>query len=171
MKLSLQAIKVLLSMSEETYCYSGNLYLDNKKVAEVGNHGHGGADNVRWLDPSAEAKINAYLQTLPLVPLGTGNEVPMDLELWCAERITEHLNAQDLKRLVAKAKKSIFGVTSETKPEGYITWPLPYTVESLGKVETHLRKKGLRFYLISPDFIAANPADWLEKAHKAVKEG
>jgi hypothetical protein len=44
MNLQLKAIQYSEFASQETNCYAANLYLDGKKVASVGNAGHGGGD-------------------------------------------------------------------------------------------------------------------------------
>lgn len=38
-------------MSEETNCFSADVYLDNKKVGLVKNAGHGGCNFYYWIDP------------------------------------------------------------------------------------------------------------------------
>jgi hypothetical protein len=44
MKIELRKISFNERMSEETNCYAADLYVDGKKVGEVGNDGHGGCD-------------------------------------------------------------------------------------------------------------------------------
>jgi len=43
MNIALKSITTNLSMSDETICFSANLYIDNKKIGTVMNRGHGGA--------------------------------------------------------------------------------------------------------------------------------
>ena len=45
MELKLKNIKVLLSASDETYCYEAVVYKDSKKIGLVTNQGSGGCDN------------------------------------------------------------------------------------------------------------------------------
>ena len=104
MKLELKSIHVFHQRSEETYCYSANLHLNGKKVAHVGNGGHGGCDDVQWLDRNAEAEITAHFAGMSEVStdLSLGDEpftLQPDLELWCSEQITLHNHMQDLKRI------------------------------------------------------------------------
>ena len=42
--LEMKGIKYLEANSEETYCFNANVYLNGKKVIEVSNDGHGGAN-------------------------------------------------------------------------------------------------------------------------------
>lgn len=46
MKLDLKAIKFYEGMSEETNCFQGKLYINNKHVADVKNNGQGGNTDV-----------------------------------------------------------------------------------------------------------------------------
>lgn len=50
MKLDLKAIKFYESMSEETNCFQGKLYINNKYVADVKNNGQGGNTDVHPID-------------------------------------------------------------------------------------------------------------------------
>ena len=50
MKLDLKAIKFYESMSEETNCFQGKLYINNKYVADVKNNGQGGNTDVYPID-------------------------------------------------------------------------------------------------------------------------
>jgi len=50
MKLDLKAIKFYESMSEETNCFQGKLYINNKYVADVKNTGQGGNTDVYPID-------------------------------------------------------------------------------------------------------------------------
>ena len=43
-KVELKAIKFHEDMSEETNCFSANIYLNGKKVGSVKNQGHGGCN-------------------------------------------------------------------------------------------------------------------------------
>ena len=42
MKIEVKAVKVHHDMSEETLCFSGNLYVDGKKICQISNRGNGG---------------------------------------------------------------------------------------------------------------------------------
>ena len=39
MKIEVKAVKVHHDMSEETLCFSGNLYVDGKKICQISNRG------------------------------------------------------------------------------------------------------------------------------------
>lgn len=101
MKLQLKAIKHSDDMSEETFCYSANLYCDGKMVAHVGNSGKGGADMVHPSNGHTQAKIQEienYIKTLEEVDVpGFDETIPMNLEIWCGDQIMIHLARKDLK--------------------------------------------------------------------------
>lgn len=114
--LSLKNIKHLASMSEETHCYSADLYLNGKKVAAVSNHGHGGCDNQHWFDRAAEAVITAHFKAMPERDTGMeldGKPFMMqdDLETWCAEQVNEFLVMRDYKRTLSRKVVTTNGIT------------------------------------------------------------
>lgn len=46
LKIALKNVKVMESLSEETVCFSADVYEGGKLIAHVSNHGHGGSNNV-----------------------------------------------------------------------------------------------------------------------------
>ena len=50
MKLQLKKVKVYDELSEETICFTAELYADGKKVATVKNDGRGGCTDVYFTD-------------------------------------------------------------------------------------------------------------------------
>lgn len=65
MELSLRKVKYYAELSEETPCYTAELYMDGKKVATVKNDGRGGSTDVYytegWQSESAQ-KLEEYAQ-------------------------------------------------------------------------------------------------------------
>lgn len=107
MKLELKALDVHTRMSEETWNYSASLYLDGKHVADVGNHGTGGPDNF-YPKPGQPRdlldRINAHLAaTNPPAFEIEGKPYPVDLEIWCGERINERVALLDMRRNLRRA--------------------------------------------------------------------
>lgn len=60
----LKNIKYFQAMSEETHCYTASLYLNNCKVGEVKNAGHGGCDDVYYENEGARAAVENALAKL-----------------------------------------------------------------------------------------------------------
>lgn len=67
MKFELKSIQTNLSFSEETICFRAILYVDGVKAAHCENDGHGGSTFINYLDKTIEAKVSAYVATLPPV--------------------------------------------------------------------------------------------------------
>lgn len=153
--LELKNIKVSEFASQETYCYQASLYLNGRRIATVSNDGHGGCDYQHFVDHSSEKLVTEHFQAMQ-------NET---LEFWCCDQIQNHLILKDAKRMAAKARKKIFFVGPETSPGSYGFFNLPYTVENLEKLKGHLAAKRRVAFIIEPEFIIANPIDWLEIAH------
>lgn len=70
MNLSLKKVKYYAELSEETPCYTAELYMDGKKVATIKNDGRGGSTDVHytegWQSKSAQ-KLEEYAQNNPVV--------------------------------------------------------------------------------------------------------
>jgi hypothetical protein len=63
-KVELKAIKFHEDMSEETNCYSANIYINGKKAGDIRNQGHGG-ESMLYIDPEYRASFNAWIQSQP----------------------------------------------------------------------------------------------------------
>ena len=106
MKLELKNIKRHAGLSQETHAYTATVYWENRKLCEVENAGHGGGDMQHPIAPFTYDDIR-YVNAL------CENELPMwgsrfdpdegdthrtDLEMWCSDKVNQHLLAKDLKR-------------------------------------------------------------------------
>lgn len=63
MKLELRKYKYHEKLSEETPCFSADVYADGKKFAEVSNDGHGGANRWFYTDRDLAKKVEAWAAT------------------------------------------------------------------------------------------------------------
>ena len=113
MNLELKSVKYTAWMSEETLCFTANLYVDGKVFAEVSSQGHGGSTDFR---PHSKFKLNttegampfyrqlkeveAHCEAMPnLEPCELFAEgLPMCLELWCNMEVEAFLARRDMKR-------------------------------------------------------------------------
>lgn len=100
--LTLKKIQYLAGMSQETHCYSADLYLDGKRVGQVGNAGHGGCDEEHFINEQAEKAVRAYIDTLPEVDSQFGGTLKMDLEWICSDLVNDYLAKKELKKLLSK---------------------------------------------------------------------
>lgn len=101
--IELKKITINIGMSEETNCYSADLYVDGLKAGTVGNHGHGGCDMVRLVAGFDERELNDQIKaTYPKRPYNFGpghvGEFETDLESLCGEIVGKHIYTKDLKR-------------------------------------------------------------------------
>jgi len=110
MNLELKSVKYTEWMSEETLCFTANLWVDGKVFAEVSSQGHGGSTDFR---PHSKFKtegatyfyrrlkeVEAHCEAMPnLDPCELFDEgLPMCLELWCNMEVEAFLARRDLKR-------------------------------------------------------------------------
>ena len=96
MKIELKAIQYAAFSSEETSCYSANLYIDGRKIGTVDNDGRGGCDRFHG-DYTAFAAADAWCKAN--LPRWHHEETSFetDLEMRCAQLLEDWLAARDLK--------------------------------------------------------------------------
>lgn len=100
MKIELKAIQYSAFASQETNCYSANLYVDGKKIGTVSNQGHGGCD-LFYGDQEAYQEADKWCrENLPKWSLGGGSSeaYETDLEQHCGDLLATWLDSRDLKR-------------------------------------------------------------------------
>jgi hypothetical protein len=100
-RVTLKSIKVLESRSEETHCYTANVYFDGKKIAEVGNGGHGACDDYYPTNKAGADKMQEYIKTLPDHVYDFGN-VPASLDYICSEAINDWYAKKDFAKICRK---------------------------------------------------------------------
>jgi len=134
MELSMKSIKHSDWASQETYCYSANLYLDGKPFAMVSNDGVGGCDTV-YPHPKSQytsgkdwqnklKEIEDYFKSLPNTDLGKYDWCPegfgQTLETWCCDQVSDFLHKKDMQRVMRtkhlfKTSDGLFEVRHEVK--------------------------------------------------------
>lgn len=102
MKLELRSIQHNEYMSEETYCFSAKLFVDDVHAFDVSNRGHGGPDNVCATGKSSvtEACLNQYLAKNP--PSTWKYPFNYDLEMLVADLVTDGIARNKLKGLMKR---------------------------------------------------------------------
>lgn len=93
MNITLRNVKINKRLSEETTCFSANLYVDGKFAASVANRGQGGPDECRFVSHAVERAFHAYCAGLPPVEL-EGVSLPMDAELLVGRLLQVHENTK-----------------------------------------------------------------------------
>lgn len=93
------------SLSEETNAYTAQVWVDGKHFCDVSNHGQGGCDEQHPAKGKTWEDIKALNDTIKATypkHVFDGHELDNDLEMVCADLLTEHLIARDLKRDLSK---------------------------------------------------------------------
>ena len=104
MTIELRHVETNARLSEETPCYSADLFWNGTKVANVANHGHGGPDMVRVIDKAGFDEAVAFVKALPKVPTGYEGipDLDMDLELWCHMEVGKVEDRKEILKMLRK---------------------------------------------------------------------
>ena len=141
MKIEVKAVKVHHDMSEETLCFSANLYVDGKKLCEISNRGCGGSHEY-FMPVSVSKKLNDWCKAnLPKWSMFDGKEMDTDLELHISHLISEYDQKKYLKSLI---KRKIVVVDDRCKQSGEsFQWKLnkfPSIHETYGQIKRAMPK-------------------------------
>lgn len=104
-RISLSAIKINKTFSQETNCFRANLHLDGVKVGTVENDGHGGNDHV-WVDPASGVTLDALIEAADADNTARGEESTLGddlgrrfaLEIAVSNLLDRHEEEKFLKR-------------------------------------------------------------------------
>jgi hypothetical protein len=122
MEIKLKNIKINDSFSEETTCFTADIYADGKKVGTAKNDGHGGDtwcrplysedDNVNHAQRKLFELVEIYCKTLPdrTVQLHEDREpftYSMNLETVVDDLLAEHLDEKFKKKMVKDMEKGV----------------------------------------------------------------
>jgi hypothetical protein len=106
MKIELKKLKVHRDMSQETECFSADIYIDGKYAAHVQNDGGGGCNMYHFEDRKLEQAFNAFCESLPPLPpdpqypsLGS---LEMDADLYIGGLIQQEETRKQLTRWCKK---------------------------------------------------------------------
>lgn len=107
MQVELKNIEIFESGSQETTCFTADLWIDGKKAATVENSGNGGANLCRFYDQQLHRQFEEYCRSLP-----SDYEWPMDEDFFITLLVAKHQEEQALKK--ACRKKILFRLKSKT---------------------------------------------------------
>lgn len=108
-KIELKSISVSIANSQETHCFSANIYVNSKRVGTVRNAGHGGCDTVHITDKTiTEKMLDDFCATVEDLyvsetkkseykKLGL-DDVKFDFESLCCHLVNRYLAKNDLRR-------------------------------------------------------------------------
>jgi hypothetical protein len=98
MLIELHKLKIIKALSEETPCYTAEIWIDGARAFHASNRGHGAADDYRQLGAVTEAEVNNWLRAnRPLRRFG-GTTFEPDLEHEVARLMDEAEQSALLRR-------------------------------------------------------------------------
>lgn len=112
MKIELKNVKFMESMSEETNCFSADIFVNGKKVGYAKNTGQGGPTDYRhYLDEKNSnkevlEKAEKYCQTLPPINYGSFT-LDSNLENVIDNLFEDWLKEQEVKKMEKRFKTGI----------------------------------------------------------------
>lgn len=128
MEITLKNIYVSERLSRETAAFQASLYINGYRVGVITNDGQGGATMYRPLDDKGVLLIReaeAWCRQLPSMVCadtivdGKAMKIPMELELYLDNMVTDWLRQKDADRFRKKAEKEmltaiLFGIPGKT---------------------------------------------------------
>lgn len=121
MKIEVKNIKFYEKLSEETNCFTADVFINGTKVAYAKNDGQGGSTFYQSYDPKYRPLLEeaeAYAKTLPektTTLLGSKFTYKQDLESLIDDACTEKILEQSKKKFEAKKLKDMqYGILVNT---------------------------------------------------------
>jgi hypothetical protein len=105
--IALKGVKIASNMSEETIAFTGALYIEGRKAADLKNDGQGGATFMWFEDKELEREFEAFCASLPphIAEFGgRREELSMNAEFWISLEVSRIDEERAWKR---KCKKNI----------------------------------------------------------------
>lgn len=123
MKVELRNVKVHKDMSEETTCFSAQLWIDGAHAGAVKNDGQGGSNHYWFNNPALDKAFTEFAKTQPMDPEFAALGVPMDSDIYVENLLNEHLERQKVARWCRT--KTVFRLPG-AKPGEYRTLSVPW---------------------------------------------
>lgn len=104
MKIEIKNLKHSAFASQETHCFAASLYVDGKKIGEVGNDGHGGADYFHGDQAAYRVADKWCRENLPKwgseFSPEKGDTMETDIEIVVGNLVNDALVLKEMKRLM-----------------------------------------------------------------------
>jgi len=121
MKITLKNIRYNERLSEETHCFSADLYIEGVKAGEASNYGHGGPTDYQARDKAGKKLIEQaeeYCKGLPpnkFTVEGKEYSLPVTLESLIDSLVDDYLHQKNLQKFRNKVDKDseqgiVFGI-------------------------------------------------------------
>lgn len=137
MNIELKSVKLNLTLSEDTYCFSADLYVDGVKTAYCSNRGHGGNTNIVACDNKKELliKTESYFKNQQKIKSDFSdytfdNSLERMVDIMIDDFVQEKENAKFKKKLIRDMSKGICYGTE--KEYGCVSWK-KITIEQMLK--------------------------------------
>ena len=144
---TLKNVSVNQRMSEETTCFSADVYRDGAKVLAVSNRGYGGGHNYYDYVAGALAEADAYARTRPAT-VYRGVTIAPNLDSMIDDLLNEHLLEKDakkyLKKFCFKDEGNLYTMNAApdcAKTAAYVaaTYPNAIIMRDAASIIAHLR--------------------------------
>lgn len=111
MEIKVKNFKILVSNSEETWCYSADIWVDGKPALCIRNSGRGAPDEIyahpKWVGKADNVyeevlwPLNSALHEIDPKKFDNSPHVS-NFEIWMGNYIEDHLKRKELRRLLNK---------------------------------------------------------------------
>ena len=110
MKIELRKLRVDKRLSEETMCYSAEIWIDDARAFVAGNRGHGGPDDFHQVGTTSLADVEAWLATTRPPRVAYGLTMKHDLEMEVSDLMIE---AEQIATLRRRMKTNVVTIEGE----------------------------------------------------------
>lgn len=124
MKIELKSVKVYEKLSEETTCFTANIYLDGKKIGEAENRGIGGNTMYVIQDRHLLEKFETYANSLPpmtFIVEGEPFSYKMNGEHLIDNLVWDFIKKRDEKNMQAKIARYEKKCKTDFAAQGFVT--------------------------------------------------
>ena len=111
MHIELRKLRVVAALSEETACYTAEIWIDGVRSFAASNRGHGGADDYHRLGSVTEAEVNAWLRANRTARVYRGVTLEPSLEHEVAHLMDV---AEQTKAMRRKLRTSVMTIERDT---------------------------------------------------------
>lgn len=131
--ITIKSVKIIKSLSEETFCYTATIYVNGKPFCKGSNHGHGGPDFYTPIKKNngSLAALNNDLEKLDsdlaLTPVKDYPDLSNNLELVVGELLNIHQLIAEAKNILKRisyfetvdGKTNLMQFSSKIKPSNF----------------------------------------------------
>jgi len=122
MKVELKKFKFHPDMTDETNCFSAEVYIDGVRAMHASNSGTGGCNELHDIVRGSFERLRAYCKTLPPVncagPGEPASMLDMDVDLFIGQLVESLIMEKELKRHRTKLAKDLKTKIMFTRNDG-----------------------------------------------------